>query len=94
MTGPTPLAPCINSLMADLRSRMAAPSEEPPFAACSCGRHYTLGQWIRLECLGAQDDGDGTIAPLRNCVCGSTIAPLWAAEERDSVVDARPREAL
>lgn len=43
-------------------------------ARCRCGAQYDVKDWLARPLVGPQDDGDGGVLELRNCVCGSTIA--------------------
>lgn len=40
---------------------------------CSCGKHYTLTTWKKLEYVGEQGKLPYELE-MRNCTCGSTIA--------------------
>jgi hypothetical protein len=42
---------------------------------CQCGQVFTPEEWLKLEFVGHQDDGDGGWLILRNCRdCHSTIS--------------------
>jgi hypothetical protein len=51
-----------------------------PFHVCSCGKSFSLRQWLDLDFVGIQSDEESSII-LRNCSgCGSTRA---CTNERD-----------
>ena len=51
-----------------------APATRPPVAKCSCGKHYTSGEWVALPWVGELPDPEaGEVLQMRNCSCGSTI---------------------
>jgi hypothetical protein len=41
---------------------------------CGCGVRYTTAEWVELDLVGVQDDGEGALIELRNCPCGTTRA--------------------
>lgn len=43
-------------------------------ATCCCGAMYGLADWIALDWVGIQEDGERGVAELRNCKCRSTIS--------------------
>ena len=44
-------------------------------ATCNCcGAVYTRGAWERLKLLGSQEDDEGRVLELRDCVCRSTLS--------------------
>lgn len=53
------------------------------YKTCSCGRTYTVGEWLALPWLGVQRfPADGALAMRNSAGCGSTLCvPI--------VVDAR-----
>jgi hypothetical protein len=44
-----------------------------PYAACACGRIYTIDEWRALRLVGIEDYVVER-QELRNCACGSTMA--------------------
>jgi len=45
---------------------------------CKCGRAHIPIDWVMLDYIGTQPDGDGGLLELRNCLCGSTISIPWS----------------
>lgn len=56
--------------------RLASTLPPPPLPTlkqCKCGCVYTHEEWDELDFVGLQDDFDGGLLEMRNCICSSTI---------------------
>ena len=73
--------PFATTALAEALRTLSSPAEQskfhvlPEFRKCTCGREFSLKQWLALPACGRMHVPQrGVVVELRTCTCGSTMA--------------------